>query len=173
VKAEKWQMVGALVVACSHAAAAPVGDSARACDDVRADQQSGRLSQILRELRARRSYTLKYWTTEDPLVTHRGGTEFEIMTALSHQANLLVRYARLPHCPGKWKIRTVWVLPSGPAPVARSATPSVVTELDAPVGTPARFTPLSPAAAMQEYLTAHGLAPAPAQPSSAASASVR
>lgn len=73
------------------------------------------LSRLLSELSEVRRFRLENWNREDPVVTHAGGSDVELMQALSNQVNLMVRYAAAKGCPGRWRIDAIWVLPGKPA----------------------------------------------------------
>ncbi len=150
--------VAALSAPAPATSAAPSRQAAAACNAVEPVlSRRTHLRSLLEELAARRGFKLVYWAADDPEVAHGGGSDIALMTSLSEQANLIVRYApRGPRCPGHWKIDTVWVLPAGiPAsPGAPRAAPTA---------------PAEPDTAMVEYLQAHGMArpvaPAASQPS--------
>lgn len=152
-----WLGLAALVVAGAASAAGPVSNAARLCDLPRTVPQRARLSQLLRDLSAIRRFRVEYWTGDDPLVAHGGGSDIDLMTALSHQANLMVSYAPSSRCSGQWRVDTVWVLPRGKASAMVVAAPPS----DAPSKAAASTAP------DQAYLFAHGIGPAPPSAASA------
>jgi hypothetical protein len=72
---------------------------------------------------------------------------------LAQQANVMVRYARHPTCPGQLRIDTVWVLPAG--------TPSapLVAKPAAAAAKPSAADP-----ALDAYMRAHGFGETPPAP---------
>ncbi len=146
-------LLALLLAVCAEAAAAGRSPSG-ACEPLQLGPRQERLSLLLHELSSVRSFRLRYWSREDPIVTHEGGSDIELMTKLSRQVNLMVRYAPVRGCPGHWRIHTVWVLPSSKTPTApisaqrdSAALPETASET------------VSPKAAMDMYVQAHGLPP--------------
>ena len=149
-----------------EASAAPRNDRPATCEPLRMAARQEPLSQLLRDLSAVRNFHLENWSTDDPVVTYVGGSDVELMEALSGQANLMIRYAAAKECPGQWKIETIWVLPARANPVVATPTPAVI---QIPVPTPAEAAAAK--AAMDMYMRAHGrpaAAAASAAPASAA-----
>jgi hypothetical protein len=142
--------LGAFVVCSAGVAAKP---RVRAdCDSVRLAPGRQRLSQVLDKLSSVHTFRLENRNTEDPLVSHGGGNQLEVMQELSHQANLLVRYKLVDGCPGQWRLERVWVLPrelNAPVPVQPTA------------GLPTREQADAAAAkqSMDMYMRAHGMDP--------------
>lgn len=138
---------------CTEAAAAGRGPS-RACEPLQLGARQERLSLLLHELSSVRSFRLRYWSREDPIVTHGGGNDVELMTTLSRQVNLMVRYAPVKGCPGQWRIHTVWVFPSADTPTTPVSAPQGPILSEPASGT------ISQKAAMDLYMEAHGVPPA-------------
>ncbi len=152
-----WIGLAALLTAGVAAAAGPVSGAASLCDLPRAVPQRARLTQLLRELSTARRFRLEYWASDDPMVAHGGGNDIDLMTALSHQVNLMVSYLPSSRCPGQWRVDTVWVLPRGKASAMVVAAPPSDAASKAAAST----------APDQAYLFAHGLGPAPPSAASA------
>ena len=152
-----------LLAVCAETASAGRSPSV-ACEPPQLGPRQERLSLLLHEFSSVRSFRLRYWSTEDPVVTLGGGSDVELMTTLSHQVNLMVRYAPVRGCPGRWRIHTVWVLPSSKTPTAPIPAPRDPVDLPE-----AASETVSPKAAMDMYMQAHGLPPAP-PPATASSA---
>ena len=113
--------------------------------------QRVRLKAMLQALAIERGFKLEYWTADDPEVVRSGGSDFELMTTLAGQANLIVRYAKAgTGCVHDLKIDTVWVLPIGPANAPRPAPAAAAKPPDQ---------------ATLDYMRAHGM-PAPKAASS-------
>lgn len=146
-------LLAALATACIDGAAAPAPGHSVLCQPLGSASRHEHLSQLLRELSAVRKFRLENWTREDPIVSLAGGSDVELVTALSGQVNLLVRYAASKDCPGQWRIDTIWILPGQPGAVAAKTAPATASAADA----------AAEKAAMDMYLHAHGLgAAAPA-----------
>ena len=150
-------MLVALAIAGADVAAAPRNGRGAACEPLglNLSTRQEHLSQLLQELSAVRTFRLEDWSHEDPIVTPTGTNDLELMTALSGQVNLVVRYASAKDCPGRWKIDTVWILPGKPEASARTVVPAPV--IAAP---PAELNPaevMATKAATEMFLRAHGM----------------
>ena len=135
----------------------------RGCNDgVSVHTQQVRLSQLLGRLSTTLGFRLRYWTDEDPVVSYVGTLPaVKLMAGLAHQGRIMFSASPDPRCPGQQRLDAVWVLPAGDGrapflpPISR---------------TPVRTVPLDHAT--QEYLEAHGEAPAP-RPAAEAKAAQR
>jgi hypothetical protein len=162
-------LVAALGGPCVDADGAPRASGHAACEPLRSAARHTRLSQLLRELAAVHSFHLENWSHEDPVVVVAGGSDVELMEALSGQVNLMTRYAAAKDCPGQWRIETIWILPGLPQ-ASNQRLPAAGT----PVAPPPPVQSAAKAAvakrAMDMYLHAHGLGKAEpaASPGSAA-----
>lgn len=107
--------------------------------------QTTRLKPFLEQLAVKRNFQLHYWTIENPDVRiFRTSDDVELMTSLPSEANIMVSYsAARAGCGTAWRIKTVWVLPSGPANPTRSYPP------------PQRAVHIDQAT--RDYLQAHGI----------------
>lgn len=140
-----------LLPVCAGAVAGGRSPSAP-CQQQQLGPRQERLSLLLHELSSVRSFRLRYWSRDDPIVTYSGGSDVEVMTTLSRQINLMVRYAPVRGCPGRWRIHTVWVLPSADTPTAPIFAPRVPVDLPEAASETG-----SPQAAMDMYKQAHGM----------------
>ena len=148
----------------------PALPAAGACDAaLPAALQPAPLQQVLARRAAAQPFRLEYWAQDNPAVLQPAGSPAEVVALLAREANLVVRYAPHPGCPGALRVEAVWVLPTGQAaPVPRrdrpaSPAPRSATAAATPVP-PAQ--PVQPTATVDDYLRAHGIAP----PAAAASA---
>lgn len=135
-----WRMALAsvLVVAAQARAGASCEESALPL------AQTMRLRPFLEQLAAKRRFQLHYWATDDPDVLVFGTTDVMLMASLSYQANIMVRYsAARAGCGRGWRIKTVWVLPSGPANPTRSSSAPDLSGLND--------------LATRDYMQAHGM----------------
>jgi hypothetical protein len=149
-------------LAGTQAAAAPAS-APPACDPLGSSARREPLSQLLRELSAVRRFRLENQISDDPIIAHAGGNDVALMTAISRQVNLMVRYAASKDCPGQWRVDAIWILPGLPNPVAPpAASPALSPPSEADLAAAKKATAL--------YLQAHGMQPAeaPADPASAA-----
>lgn len=107
------------------------------------------LSAVLRDLGEGAPFIHHEPNAHDPLVWHPGGSPLMVMTALSHQANVIVRYRPAPGCAAAWQVESVWVLPS----LSTAHASTIVT------ATPTAPAPVvAPVSEVQMYLRAHGMA---------------
>lgn len=135
----------------------------RGCNDgVSVRTQEARLSQLLTRLSTTLGFRLRYWTDDDPVVSYAATLPaVKLMARLAHQGRIMFSTSPDPRCPGQQRLDGVWVLPAGDGraailpPVSRTPVPAV-----------------PPDHATQEYLEAHGLAPAP-RPAAEAKAAPR
>ena len=146
----------AAALACSPAEAAKAAKGL-ACAPVAVSTRPEHLSKFLEDLAAVRTIRVKNWSGDDPIVSLYGDDDLELMTALSQQVNLLVRYRAEKNCPGHWTIDTMWVLPAhskslpSAAPVG-AAVPFAAASAPAPSGPAINQ-------AMTLYMQAHGGSP--------------
>ena len=107
--------------------------------------QATRLKPFLEQLAAKRHFQLHYWTTDDPDIRVFGtADEVQLMTSLPSESNIVVKYSATPEgCGTGWRIKTVWVLPSGPANATRSSSPQGLSGLNDPT--------------TRDYMRAHGM----------------
>jgi hypothetical protein len=152
-----------LFVAGAAAAAQSVDVVVRGCDDgVSVVSQQARLSQVLARLSAALGFRLRYWTDEDPMVSYAGTLPaVRLMSSLAYQGRIMFSASPDPRCPGQQRLDAVWVVPAG------DGRPAMLPPVSR---TPAQTVP--PDHATQEYLEAHGLAPAP-RPAAEAKAAPR
>jgi hypothetical protein len=122
------------------------------CDEgVSVRLQEARLSQLLARLAATLGFQLRYWTDDDPVVSYAGTLPaVKLMSSLASQGRIMFSASPDPHCPGQQRLDAVWVLPAGDGRPPKLPPVSRVPVLTVP-----------PDHATQEYLEAHGLAPAP------------
>jgi hypothetical protein len=190
-----WHLLPLLLALTGPALA--VGDSAvrverLACaEGLQLTSRGAPLSQVLQQMSQTLGFELKYWSHDDPPIHWDARRQpIELMTALSQQANLLVRYVPDRRCAGRSRISSVHVLPVGQAaaptrpaaaaprtaaPGAASATLPAAARAVPRAAAPAR--PAPPAAvnaapfeydeSQDEYMRAHGIEP-PARPSAGA-----
>ena len=161
-------VAGGLAAASPSASAQPVHIAALGCDaGVLLSSRQAPLSHVLQQLSQVMGFRLEYRADGNPAITHHGHHRaVDLMAALSHRANLIVRYAADRRCPGQLRIDTVWVLPGSPAsgPMA-AALPAASGR--AASAAPVRSANVSPDPALQEHMHAHGLLP-PAAPAGSA-----
>lgn len=140
------------------AAKAPRAPATSACgQDVGLAGERKPLSQVLRRLSSTLGFKLEYWSADDPMVSLAGGLRaVDSMTALSQQANMIVRYSPDPRCAGQWRVDTVWVLPS-------EARTTVGAAVELPAAPARALQPVAPPAppdpSLKDYMRAHGVLP--------------
>jgi hypothetical protein len=160
-------LLGGLLLAglagAQASAASGVAPTPPPCEPLGSSARREPLSQLLRELSAVRRFRLENQISDDPVIAHTGGNDVALMTAISRQVNLMVRYAASKDCPGQWRVDAIWILPGLPDPV----TPPTANPVPPP---PSEADLAAAKKATALYMQAHGLQPveAPADPASAA-----
>lgn len=124
------------------------------------------LTQVLARIAAVEPFRIEYWAKEDPMVRHPGGAPVDVIAGLAQSGNVMVRYAKDPRCPGRWRVDTVWVVPSGHASPSPAASPGPKRENSER----AAADRIATEQGLSTYLRAHGQGGKPA-PASAPEAS--
>lgn len=124
------------------------------------------LTQVLARIAAVEPFRIEYWAKEDPMVRQPAGAPVDVIAGLAQSGNVMVRYAKDPRCPGRWRVDTVWVVPSGHAHPSPAASPGSKRESSER----AAADRIATEQGLSTYLRAHGLGGKPA-PASAPEAS--